>query len=308
MDVKEEIYKTVETIVERYVANQNQTEQVSGIVLNSINGKYTVQVNGSKYVVKDGVGINPAPNTKVWVCIPNKDWNKAYICAGKGTPSGGYGNVDDVYQNGNSVLGEDHIARINCATPEDIQQLQVNFQAGVDSIYDACVTKGSTPESHALSDVVDGILNIETKGTLVEKNITRNGTYDAEDDNADGYSTIYVECPTEDYYGEVEPQLTNLSPISSGITHEILSIYYHLDEATRPRFYSTLNFTTSNISSSATLTIHYTWDESGSSENITQTITTNGSQIVTVDYLLPQLSVGEHIFKMFVGISGGDIV
>ena len=308
MDILQEIYQTVDNIVQRRMEQSGLNNQIQAIVLGSTNGKYIISVNGAKYSVRDGVGINPQPNTPVWVCVPSNDWNKAYICAGKGTSTSGSGNVDDVYQNGNSVLGEDHIARIRCATPEDIEQLQANFQDGVDSIYDACVTKGSTPESHALSDVVDGILSIETKGTLIEKNITQNGTYNAEDDDADGYSTVIVNCPTEDWYGEVEPQLTNLNPISSGSIHEILSVYYRLDEATRPRFYSTLNFTTSNISSSATLTIHYAWDESGSSDNITQTITTNGSQIVTVDYLLPELAAGEHIFRMSVGISGGDIV
>ena len=40
--------------------------------------------------------------------------------------------------------------------------LKANFQAGVDSIYDACVAKGSTPASKSLSDVVAGINNIQT--------------------------------------------------------------------------------------------------------------------------------------------------
>lgn len=52
----------------------------------------------------------------------------------------------------------------NYATAADIATLQANFQAGVDAIYNACVTKGSTPASHSLSDVVDGILAIPTGG------------------------------------------------------------------------------------------------------------------------------------------------
>ena len=35
-----------------------------------------------------------------------------------------------------------------------------HFQDGVDAVYDACVSKGSTPASHALADVVDAIENI----------------------------------------------------------------------------------------------------------------------------------------------------
>ena len=78
------------------------------------------------------------------------------------------------------------------ATPTDIQTLQTNFQDGVDAIYDACVAKGSTPASQSLSDVVQGIMDIHTEASLGEKNITSNGTYNAEDDNYDGYSKVVV--------------------------------------------------------------------------------------------------------------------
>lgn len=44
-----------------------------------------------------------------------------------------------------------------------------------------------------MKDAVDGI---QPGGTLVTKNITSNGTYDAEDDNADGYSSVNVNVPT----------------------------------------------------------------------------------------------------------------
>ena len=53
----------------------------------------------------------------------------------------------------------------------DITQMKENFQDGVDSIYDACVAKGSTPASTSLSDVVDGIMAIPT-------GITPTGTID----------------------------------------------------------------------------------------------------------------------------------
>jgi len=42
--------------------------------------------------------------------------------------------------------------------------LEQNFQAGVDDIYDAVVAKGSTPASHSLSDVIQGIEDIPTGG------------------------------------------------------------------------------------------------------------------------------------------------
>ncbi len=45
--------------------------------------------------------------------------------------------------------------------------LESNFQAGVDSIYDAVVAKGSTPASKSLSDVVQGIEDIPTGSEVI---------------------------------------------------------------------------------------------------------------------------------------------
>ena len=57
--------------------------------------------------------------------------------------------------------------------------MQINFQDGVEAIYDACVAKGSTPVSTSLSDVIDGIMAIPSgvtpSGTI---SITSNNTYD----------------------------------------------------------------------------------------------------------------------------------
>ena len=310
LDVKEEIYKTVENIVQRYYEDQKTSPQYSAVVVEPSRDKYIVLVNGSKYLVRDGVGISPAPNTPVYICVPNNDWNQAYICAGK---ADGLGTIRDVYQNGSSVLGTDRIARVVCATPEDIQQLQENFQDGVDSIYDACVTKGSTPESHSLSDVVDGILNIETgsQSELITKSITHNGNYSAIYDGADGYSEVYVNVPTEEIidYGYIEPQVTELATIQSNIERSILCIYFTLGQSTRVRFCSTLNFNLSITASSgiANLDIVYIWDADQQSSIITQRFTTSGNQILTLDYLLPELPVGDHCFNVVFHIRGGTI-
>ena len=51
---------------------------------------------------------------------------------------------------------------------KDIDKLRQDFQAGVDSIYDAVVAEGATPDSKALSDVVAAI------GTLGDCKITVN--------------------------------------------------------------------------------------------------------------------------------------
>ena len=51
-----------------------------------------------------------------------------------------------------------------------IDEIVSNFSDGVDSVYDACVAKGSTPASHSLDDVVAAIGAIETGGGLTQVN------------------------------------------------------------------------------------------------------------------------------------------
>ena len=77
---------------------------------------------------------------------------------------GGGGEASDVsYDNSESHLEADTVQ-------EAIDEVIVNFQAGVDDVYDACVAKGSTPASHSLSDVITAIGNIETGGGLTQIN------------------------------------------------------------------------------------------------------------------------------------------
>ena len=53
-----------------------------------------------------------------------------------------------------------------------IKELESNFQDGVDAVYDAVVAKGSTPASHSLSDVVDGIAAIQSSPPTQTKSCT----------------------------------------------------------------------------------------------------------------------------------------
>ena len=46
------------------------------------------------------------------------------------------------------------------------------------------------------NDFVSAIGDIPTGGTLITKTITKNGTYSAEDDDADGYSEVTVNVPS----------------------------------------------------------------------------------------------------------------
>lgn len=57
------------------------------------------------------------------------------------------------YNNSQSGLQADDVQ-------DAIDEIVTNFQAGVDDVYDAVVAKGSTPASHSLADVIEGIENI----------------------------------------------------------------------------------------------------------------------------------------------------
>ena len=63
------------------------------------------------------------------------------------------------------------------------------------SAYTACNNKGATmPQTQNSANLAASITSITTGGgsTLISKTITQNGTYAAEDDNADGYSEVTV--------------------------------------------------------------------------------------------------------------------
>ena len=69
--------------------------------------------------------------------------------------------------------------------------MQINFQGGVDSIYDACVAKGSTPASTSLSDVVAGIMAIP--GATIHTATDTASTSSASLDMGENHNYRYVD-------------------------------------------------------------------------------------------------------------------
>lgn len=190
--------------------------------------------------------------------------------------------------------------------------LQNSYDAGYADGYDDCkddleeitITESGTYDAEQLGKVGFDVVNVEVSGGNVDhKTITENGVYNASDDELDGYDEVTVNVPA---YAYVEPQVKDLTGITSNNSKIIMSTYFHIDTAQRVRFCSTLNFITANISSSATLTVLYGWDNTQGTP-ITQTYTNNGSQILTLDFLLPELAAGDHVFSVAFGIVGGDI-
>jgi hypothetical protein len=77
--------------------------------------------------------------------------------------------------------------------------------------------------------------------TLIEKNITENGVYNASDDNADGYSSVEVNCPDPGEYNGIfkssSPSFsvnTGLRKIivPDGVTEILTNGFYNLTDLT----------------------------------------------------------------------------
>ena len=76
----------------------------------------------------------------------------------------------------------------------EIQRIKTNIA----NAYTVCDSKGATmpatQNSANLADCIDSISG--GSATLITKNITQNGTYNASSDNADGYSSVTVNVPS----------------------------------------------------------------------------------------------------------------
>lgn len=147
-DFVEEIYKTIDTMVQRYVSKMKISQQVNGIVQGeSKKGqhRYMVKVKDAIYDVRDGIGLAPAPNTSVWVTVPNGDWNLAFICAGRNAETG-------------------------YVTEEELKSTRVALEQDIQDVYDACVSGGAVLNPTNLSKVLKAGINVEFQeniGTLV---------------------------------------------------------------------------------------------------------------------------------------------
>lgn len=76
MSIQEEIIKTVETIVQKYLGRLNMSRDVVSVVTAISGNKYKVNIDGTDYWVKDGIGLNLTVGTQVWIRIVG---NEKYI-------------------------------------------------------------------------------------------------------------------------------------------------------------------------------------------------------------------------------------
>lgn len=83
MTIKEEIKQAIRTIIIREIKNLKISKDVISVVT-AINGdKYKVNIDGTDYWVKDGIGLNLTIGMAVWVRIPNGNMNDIFIMSKK---------------------------------------------------------------------------------------------------------------------------------------------------------------------------------------------------------------------------------
>ncbi len=73
MSLQDEVIKTVETVVQRYFNRINLNSDVVSVITAVNRDKYKLNINGTDYWLKDGIGLNLTVGTQVWVRIVGKE-------------------------------------------------------------------------------------------------------------------------------------------------------------------------------------------------------------------------------------------
>lgn len=83
-DTNKFIIDSIEMFIDKKlerVINNDRMAVVLGTKMKGRKTLYRVQMDGREYLVYDGIGLKPEPNTKVWIHIPNGNLENAYIAA-----------------------------------------------------------------------------------------------------------------------------------------------------------------------------------------------------------------------------------
>lgn len=73
MSIQDEIIKTVEMVVKKYISKIDVSRDVVSVVTAISNNKYKVTVDGVDHWLKDGIGLNLTVGTQVWIRIVGKE-------------------------------------------------------------------------------------------------------------------------------------------------------------------------------------------------------------------------------------------
>lgn len=110
-------------------------------------------------------------------------------------------------------------------------------------------------------------------------------------------------------YDYLDPQTTSLSPIGDGDEAIVMAFAFKLEEATRVKFGSTINFeTTRDGQDLVHLHVIYNVDNTPLNPNDPlMEYYDDGYHILTLDFLTDELAAGSHTFGVAFGVTGGTL-
>lgn len=108
-------------------------------------------------------------------------------------------------------------------------------------------------------------------------------------------------------YEYVEPQEKSTSAIADGGSKIVMSIYFKLEERTRVRFGSTINFQITPTTQGGTTNLNITYGLDDTTETPMVQTYEAGFHVLTLDYLTAELAAGSHVFSVAFGLVGGAL-
>lgn len=110
-------------------------------------------------------------------------------------------------------------------------------------------------------------------------------------------------------YDYLDPQTTSLSPIGDGEDAIVMAFAFKLEEATRVKFGSTINFQTAKSGNDLVhLHVIYNVDNTPlNPDNPLMEYYEDGFHILTLDFLTDELAAGSHTFGVAFGVTGGTL-
>lgn len=108
-------------------------------------------------------------------------------------------------------------------------------------------------------------------------------------------------------YDYVEPQEKSTSAIADGGSKIVMSIYFKLEERTRVRFGSTINFQITPTTQGGTTNLNITYGLDATTETPMVQTYEAGFHVLTLDYLTAELAAGSHVFSVAFGLVGGAL-
>ena len=110
-------------------------------------------------------------------------------------------------------------------------------------------------------------------------------------------------------YEYLDPQVESTEPIGDGEDAIVLAFYFNLEEATRVRFGSTINFETVRDGQDL-VHLHVIYNVDNTELNPNNPLIQyydDGHHILTLDFLTDELNAGSHTFGVAFGVTGGTL-